>query len=170
MAFAPSRIKKHNMDTGKITLNLTSMMDMFTIILVFLLKSYTTEGQLIQPSDHLQLPKSSVTKVPEVALDIIVTRKEILVNDTPVLIDKNPAPNSMVADEYAQVITPLLKMLGIYAREAKKMEELYGTKFTGKVSIQGDYRLPFKLLVKVMYTCGQAEYGNMRLVAYRKND
>ncbi|MCI0514075.1 biopolymer transporter ExbD [candidate division KSB1 bacterium] len=170
MAFAPSHIKKHNVHVGKVSLNLTSMMDMFTIILVFLLKSYTTEGQLIQTSDHLELPKSSVAKVPEVALDIIVTRKEILVNDRPVLIDKNPAPNSMVADDFNQVITPLFNTLSLYAREAKKMEELYGTKFTGKVSIQGDYRLPFKLLVKVMYTCGQAEYGNMRLVAYRKND
>ena len=37
MAFIPSRIKKHDTNPGKVRLNLTSMMDMFTIILVFLL-------------------------------------------------------------------------------------------------------------------------------------
>jgi biopolymer transport protein ExbD len=56
----------------------------------------------------------------------------------------------------------------VYAREAKRMEELYGTKFSGKVTIQGDREIPYKLLVKVMATCGKADYPNMRLVVYKK--
>lgn len=168
MAFIPSRIKKHNTKTGEAKLNLTSMMDMFTIILVFLLKTYSTEGQLVSPSDHLELPKSTVEKAPEVALDLVVTRKEILVNDKPVMIEESNDPAVLVGDQYERVITPLYERLATYAKEAKKMKELYGTEFTGKVTIQGDYRLPFKVLVKIMYTCGQAEYGNMRLVVYRK--
>lgn len=168
MAFIPSRIKKHNTGAGKASLNLTSMMDMFTIILVFLLKTFSTEGQLIQPSDHLELPKSTVEKAPEVALDVMVTRHEILVNDKPVLVIENDDPNVLVGEEYNRVITPLYNRLLIFAKEAKKMEEAYGTEFTGKVTIQGDHKLPFKLLVKIMYTCGQAEFGNMRLVVYRK--
>lgn len=170
MAFIPSRIKKHNTGTGKASLNLTSMMDMFTIILVFLLKTFSTEGQLIQPSDHLQLPKSTVQKAPEVALDVVVTRKEILVNDSPVLIQTDEDPDKLVGAEYNRIITPLYERLLTFAKEAKKMEELYGTEFSGKVTIQGDYKLPFRLLVKIMYTCGQAEFGNMRLVVYRKNE
>ncbi|MBN1349669.1 biopolymer transporter ExbD [candidate division KSB1 bacterium] len=170
MAFIPSRAKKHNTDPGKAKLNLTSMMDMFTIILVFLLKTYSTEGQLINPSDHLELPKSTVQTPPEVALDLVVTRKEILVNDSPVLLEASEDPAKLVADEYKLIITPLLNKLTTFAKEAKKMEELYGTKFSHKVTIQGDYRLPYKLLVKVMATCGRAEYGNMRLVVYKKTD
>jgi len=170
MAYIPSKIKKHDTNQGKATLNLTSMMDMFTIILLFLLKTFSTEGQLIQPSDHLELPRSTVMKAPEVALDVVVTRREILVNDKPVVISENEDPDWLVGDEYQQIITPLLERLATYAREAKKMEELYGTKFSGKVTIQGDYRLPFRVLVKIMYTCGRAEYGNMRLVVYRQNE
>jgi biopolymer transport protein ExbD len=170
MAFIPSRIKKHNTDSGKVSLNLTSMMDMFTIILVFLLKTFSTDGQLIQPSDHLQLPKSTVEKSPEIALDVAVTLKEILVNDSPVLIETDKDPNKLVAAEYSRIITPLYERLLIFANESKKMEALYGTEFSGKVTIQGDYKLPFSLLVKIMYTCGQAEFGNMRLVVYKKND
>ena len=44
-----------------VKLNITSMMDMFTIILVFLLKNFSTEGNLT-PADNLTLPKSTVEK------------------------------------------------------------------------------------------------------------
>ena len=68
------------------------------------------------------------------------------------------------------IIDKLLNKLAVYAREAKRMEELYGTKFSGKVTIQGDKDIPYKLLVKVMATCGKAEYSFMRLVVYRKEE
>ncbi len=66
------------------------------------------------------------------------------------------------------IIDNLQKKLEVYAREAKRMEELYGTKFSGKVTIQGDKEIPYRLLVKVMATCGKSEFPNMRLVVYKK--
>ena len=164
MAFIPSRIKKHDTNPGKVKLNLTSMMDMFTIILVFLLKTYSTEGMLIQPSEYLTLPKSTVEKSPEVALDLVVSKEWIMVNHEPVI------PVKEVISQREFIIQPLSEKLHVYAREAKRMEELYGTKFSGKVTIQGDESIPYKLLVKVMATCGKSEYPNMRLVVYRRGD
>ncbi len=164
MAFIPSRRKKHNTDPGNVKLNLTSMMDMFTIILVFLLKTYSTEGQLIQPSEYLTLPTSSVEKSPEVALDIIVSKEWVMVHNEPVV---------RLADIEKMagfIIRPLQEKLNVYAREAKRMEELYGTKFSGKGTIQGDKSLPYRLLVKVMATCGKSDYPNMRLVVYKKGE
>jgi len=162
MAFIPSRIKKHNTNPGKVRLNLTSMMDMFTIILVFLLKTYSTDGMLIQPSEYLTLPSSSIEKSPEVALDLVISKEWVMVNHEPVeKVDNILANNSLI-------IETLKEKLSIYAREAKRMEELYGTKFSGKVTIQGDREIPYKLLVKVMATCGKSEFPNMRLVVYKK--
>lgn len=164
MAFIPSRIKKHNTDPGNVKLNLTSMMDMFTIILVFLLKTYSTEGMLIQPSEYLRLPKSTIEKSPEVALDLVVSKEWIMVNHEPIIQVKD------VINQKQFVIKPLQQKLQVYAKEAKRMEELYGTKFSGKVTIQGDESIPYKLLVKVMATCGKSEYPNMRLVVYRRGE
>ncbi len=164
MAFIPSRIKKHNTDPGQIRLNLTSMMDMFTIILVFLLKTYSTEGQLIHPSNSLQLPKSTVERSPEVALDVVVSKDQILVNNKPVVSMQE------VHALRGFLIPQLQRELQFYANEAKKMEQNFGIKFSGKVTIQGDRRLPYGDLVKVMYTCGRADYPNMRLVVYRKEE
>jgi biopolymer transport protein ExbD len=162
MAFIPSRRKKHDTNPGKIRLNLTSMMDMFTIILVFLLKNFSTEGMLIQPSEYLTLPTSTVEKSPEVALDLVISKEWVMVNHEPV-----EKVSDIIASEKL-VIKNLQEKLLVYAREAKRMEELYGTKFSGKVTIQGDREIPYKLLVKVMATCGKADYPNMRLVVYKK--
>lgn len=166
MAFIPSRIKKHNTSTGEAKLNLTSMMDMFTIILLFLLKTYSTEGQLISPSTQLTLPKSTIQQLPEVGLDLIISKQVIMVNHEVVarLEDvKNDAPGVVEQG----VILPLQERLQYYATQAKKMESEYGIKFSGKVTIQGDKDLNYRELVKVMRTCGLSDHPNMRLVVYR---
>jgi len=162
MAFIPSRIKKHDTNPGKVRLNLTSMMDMFTIILVFLLKTYSTDGMLIQPSEYLTLPSSTIEKSPEVALDLVISKEWVMVNHEPI------EQVSNIMAQQGLIIKKLQEKLRVYAREAKRMEELYGTKFSGKVTIQGDKAIPYKLLVKVMATCGKSDYPNMRLVVYKK--
>ncbi len=160
--FPPSKAKKHGSWQEKATLNLTSMMDMFTILLVFLLRAFSLEGQLVHPSDYLTLPKSTVKQPPELALEVVVSKEWIMVNDKPVARVKE------VEQQQGLIIPALKAELDVHAREAKKMEELYGTPFSGKITIQGDKDLPYNTLVKVMATCGQAEYPNMRLAVYQK--
>jgi biopolymer transport protein ExbD len=162
MAFIPSHKKKHKTDPGEARLQLTSMMDMFTIILVFLLKTYSTHGQLINPSEDLTLPSSITQQMPELGLDVTVSSDWILVNGQPVETVTN------VESQEGFIIPELEEELSRYAREAERMEEIYGARFSGKVTIQGDKHLPYRLLIKVMATCGQSAYPNMRLVVYRE--
>ena len=162
MAMRPSLRKKHKTDPGEAHLQLTSMMDMFTIILVFLLKTYSTHGQLINPSADLTLPSSVIQHIPEQGLDVTISLDWILVNGNPVEQTAN------VASMDGYMVPALQAQLQNYANEALKMEELYGVKFSGKVTIQGDRKLPYKLLMKVMATCGQTNYPNMRLVVYQE--
>ncbi len=164
MAFIPSRIKKHDTNPGSARLNLTSMMDMFTIILVFLLKTFSTEGQLIHPSEYLTLPKSSVKTPPETALDLIVSKEVVMVNDKTVVNLQD------VVRQKGYIIKPLQNELLYHAKEAKSMEEKFGIPFSGKVTIQADKGIKYRELVKVMATCGASEYPNMRLVVYRKDE
>ena len=160
MAFIPSHKKQHKSTPGEARLQLTSMMDMFTIILVFLLKTYSTHGQLINPSQDLTLPSSVTQHLPELGLDVTVSSDWILVNEKAVERTKD------VMNQEGYIVQGLQKELLVYAREAEKMEEMYGAKFSGKVTIQGDKNLPYQLLIKVMATCGQSNYPNMRLVVY----
>lgn len=160
MALVPSLRKKHKTDPGEARLQLTSMMDMFTIILVFLLKTYSTHGQLINPSEDLTLPTSVTQHLPELGLDVTVSSDWILVNGKAV----ERTENAMNQEGY--IIPRLQDELFKYGTEAEKMEEMYGAKFSGKATIQGDKNLPYRLLIRVMATCGQSNYPNMRLVVY----
>lgn len=164
MAYVPSRRKRHDTFIKNAKLNLTSMMDMFTIILVFLLKTYTTEGNLIQPTDALTLPKSKVQSPPEVALDLVVSREMVTLNDKPVVAWQE------VQEQKGFVIEPLKEELLYYATEAKRLEAEMGAAFSGKIIIQGDKDIEYKDLVKVMATCGVSDYPNMRLVVYQTED
>ncbi|MFC1586647.1 biopolymer transporter ExbD, partial [Fibrobacterota bacterium] len=67
-------------------LNITSMMDMFTIVLVFLLKNFATEGNLLTSADNLVLPVSTMSENPaEVAMNVVVDQDWVLVDDQQVM-------------------------------------------------------------------------------------
>ncbi len=145
-----------------VRLQLTSMMDMFTIILVFLLKTYSTQGQLINPSDDLTLPSSTTQQAPELGLDVTVSSDWILVNG------KAIEKTSTVNEINGYIIPSLRNVLRQYAQEATVMKERYGAEYSGKVTIQGDKNLPYEILIKIMATCGQSNFPNLRLVVYQK--
>lgn len=148
-----------------VKLNITSMMDMFTIILVFLIKNFSTEGAIVTPADNLTLPKSSVETRAKEALSVKISTNTILVENTVVLGEKE------FADLQAQkdfMIEPLYQVLQKYSDEGRKMEDISGEKFSGEIAIQGDVAIPYAILTRVMYTCGQAGYPNMNLFVYRQ--
>jgi len=169
MAFIPSRIKKHHTEMPEAKLTLTSMLDTFTVLLIFLLQMYATDGQLISPSKYLTLPQSSVEKPAEVGLDLVVSKNVILVNNEKVVVMDDVLANKPEVIENG-IIMPLKERLLYYSSKAKKMETDYGVKFSGKVVIQGDKDLSYVELVKVMRTCGLSDYPNMRLVVYRQSE
>lgn len=160
MAFAPSRSKKHA-TFKKEELNLTSMMDAMTIILLFLLKTYSTHGQIVSPSKDLVLPYSFSQEPPKKKLTVAVTRQNISVSDKVVV------PVGAIRPD-VPIIQPLYQELKKRAEEAKQNEELYAIPFDHEVLIQGDQEIPFQLLFKVLYTCGQSEFNKLRLLTIRE--
>ncbi len=160
MAFAPSRSKKH--DTKKEgELNMNSMMDMMTIILLFLLKSFSTDGALVAPSQDLTLPTSFQTEKPKKELNVAISQDAIIVNDIPILSLSSLHPEEMM-------IPALNSKLAEYAQKEKQLELDVGKEFTHQVIIQGDRTIPFDVLIKVMYTCSQSEFYKMRLLTVKK--
>ena len=160
MAFAPSRSKKHDTNP-KGELNMNSMMDMMTIILLFLLKSFSTDGALVAPSEDLVLPTSERTEKPKKELNVAISQEAIIVNDIPVV-----PISSLQKDE---MMIPALQMkLAEYAEQEKQLELEVGKEFTNQVLIQGDRTIPFDILIKVMYTCSQSEFYKMRLLTIKK--
>jgi len=161
MAFQPSKSKK-NMIKEEGSLNMNSMMDMMTIILLFLLKSFSTEGALVTPSEELRLPVSEQGEKPKKELMVTVSKNMILVNDQIVV----PALSDIPRDQ--MIISPLAAKLAEYAQQERELEIEVGKEFTHEVNIQGDEKLPFEILFKVMFTCSKTEFYKMRLVTIKK--
>ena len=82
MIYVPSRVKRHKnkfaMDTG---LNLVSLMDIFTILLLFLLFHVSGEEETITVPDIVSLPASISTVKPEPTTTVYITGDLILVGD-----------------------------------------------------------------------------------------
>ncbi len=161
-------------------LNINSMMDMMTIILVFLLKSYSTTDVSVAPSDDLELPFSSAAKAPEMAVNLVVEKRQIVVDGRPVLMleskddEDNPGQKQIVVPESelrGQSINKLFEVLLEKAENAKRLGEV-NTKnpdlgFKGRILLQVDKDMPFEVLRSVMYTAGQAQFGEFKFVVYK---
>jgi biopolymer transport protein ExbD len=159
------RNRRRRRGDGTVKLNITSMIDMFTLMVVFLLKNYSAQGQLVTPAENLMPPTSSVERMANEALSVKVSRNTIMVENTIVI---TPAVYAQLMTQKEFLIEPLYKVLNERATSARKQSELYKTQFSGKISIQGDIEIPYNILTRVMYTCGQAGYPVMNLVVYRR--
>ena len=159
------RKKYRKRENSIVKLNITSMIDMFTLMVVFLLQNFSAQGQFVTPAQGLRLPKSSVEKLAKEALSVKISQKNIMVEDAVVI---GPDAYQALLGQKDFMIGPLYKSLSKYADEAKKSAEMFKSEFSGKISIQGDVEIPYNVLTRVMYTCGQSGYPNMNLVVYRK--
>jgi biopolymer transport protein ExbD len=166
-------------------LEITSMMDMMTIILVFLLKSFSASEVNVVPSDKLQLPNSSSRVKPEVAVTVMVRKDQILVDNEPlefqlVTYEDPLRPGQVlvaVPDDQKEsaAINDLYNRLNEFAKadeEIAKRLEQKGVKKrkdlgSGKILLQIDKDIPFSLLKEVMFTAGQAKFNEFEFVVVR---
>ena len=147
-------------------LNITSLMDIMTIILVFLLKSYSTEDIQVAPSDDLRLPNSSAQKAPVLAVNAVVSKVGIIVDGVKIV----DVSGGQVGDEFKRgtLIAPLFDILKEKADEAKALAERNpANKFQGRLLLQCDRELPFSLVREVMYTAGQSQFAEFKFVVYK---
>jgi len=150
---------------------ITSLMDALTIILCFLLKSVGAEPMNISQSDDLRLPKSTTQLNPEAdAIPVTVTAKAILVGDKHVVDVKSGGVDKSrkKGGESSFLITPLFDGLTEEANHQKQIAKLSGSEFEGMAAIVADVNTPYRLLLEVMYTAGQAEFGKFKFAVVKK--
>jgi len=160
-SFKPLTTKKKRREAA---LKLTSMIDMFTILLVFLLKNYSAEGQIMSVSPDLKLPVSTAEK-PPITTSVIAITEENLIFDGRKL---------TTVDKIIKGTDLMIPELLAELQQLKKVSEHVGAMstdmgFTGKISIQGDRELPYLVIKKIMFTCGKVGYNDM-LLATNKPD
>jgi biopolymer transport protein ExbD len=153
-------------------LNITPMMDMMTIILVFLLKSFTSSSALIQLDQNLQVPASNTQLKPKEAVPVTITRKVVLVEGTPVVPVNNGRvdPAHKPQGDNGYLIAPIKDRLDVVAKREQRVAERMGHKFEGELMVVADRSTPYRLLTEVLYSCGQAGYANYRLLVLKPGE
>ena len=153
-------------------LNITPMMDMMTIILVFLLKSFSSTSSTITFDQNLKVPQSTTQLKPKEALSVTVTKKVILVEGDGIapITGGRVDPAVKRDGENGYYITPLVDILEKHARKEKKVAELTGVPWDAQLMLVADQSIPYRLLTEVLYSCGQAGYANYRLLVLKSRD
>lgn len=148
-----------------VRLNITSMVDMFTLMVVFLLKNFSAQGQLVTPAKDLKLPVSSIEKSAAEALSVKVSKHNIMVENE-VVVDGADFEKILTQEDFK--IDPLFAALKKHSEEGRKSSKVFHTEYSGKISIQGDCEIPYRILTRIMYTCGQAGFPVMNLIVYKR--
>ncbi len=154
-------------------LNIVAMMDMMTIILVFLLKSYQASAINVNMGADLTIPQSTTQLHPQENISITVSLKEVAVNDRRVadvqggLIPATAKDGGRADAFFVGSVYEALK------KEVDKQKTIArwnkDAPFTGRVNVIADRGIPYRTLMDVLYTAGQAELGEYKFMVL-KND
>lgn len=126
-------------------MNLVALIDIFTILLFFLLSSATELETLVIPR-AVDLPQSAADTTPQPTVVVLVNAQEIVVDGRTV------ARTQDVLATEEDLIEPL-------HAELRLARSRPGTRPT--VTIMGDKDIPYRLLRKVMASCAQAEFTDV---------
>ncbi|PTL78286.1 biopolymer transporter ExbD [Vitiosangium sp. GDMCC 1.1324] len=150
-------------------LNITAMMDMMTILLVFLLKSFASSSAALTASEDVRPPVSSTRATPKDTVAVTVTPKNILVGEKEVLRLKNGQlpPEAL----QGRLVLPLDAQLKKEVEKLKYIAERNpAAPFNGELSVIADKSIPYDMLLTVLYTAGQNELENYRFVVLQAGE
>lgn len=148
------RMERNNRKGEGLGLNLIPMMDVLTVLVLFLL-FHSFNGEM--PEQRIELPNSVVETRPRETLAIVVNPEAVMIHGTPVV-----RTSELYEDRIGTVVQikerleELEREVGITAPESKE------------ITLLADKTIPFKVLKKIMSTCTASGYGRISLAVIQK--
>ena len=153
--------KHHKRNRGSGALNLVSLMDIFTILVFFLLVN-SSDVETLPNTKDLQLPESIAEEKAKETVVILIGEQDIIVQGTPVakVVDVMKIKGNDIPALREALVSQNDRVL---RREAR--QDIEGR----EVTIMGDKEIPYRLLKKVMATCTASDYGQISLAVLQKS-
>ncbi|MFK5925014.1 MAG: biopolymer transporter ExbD [Desulfuromusa sp.] len=141
-------------------LNLTSLMDVFTILVFFLLANSSSSEVLATPK-LLELPTSVVEAKPRETVVIMVSPETVLVQGEVVIrtTELLASTNASIPEITERLSQLERNIIGISTKEIVESKE---------ITVLADKTIPFRVLKKIMLTCTASGYGKISLAVIRK--
>lgn len=146
--------RHHRRNRGGGGLSLVSMMDIFTILVFFLLVN-STEVEVLPSAKSVKLPESTAEQMPKETVVVTVNNQDVLVQGRRVasIADIERAGSDLI---------PALKA------ELEHQAARNGVKTGRELTIMGDKEIPYRLLKRIMLSCAAADYESISLAVMRK--
>ncbi|MBX3035002.1 MAG: biopolymer transporter ExbD [Bdellovibrionaceae bacterium] len=176
-------LKKRKGKRGVVALlSLTAMVDMFTVLVIFLLQNFSGEDQMLQLHKDIQLPKAKSIKELKPAFVVTISKKELLIDQTVV------GDTEQVRAQEDWTIQPLEQQMRDNLAKAKiefetklqnrirdAVQNARGDKEEdpnswNKVTIQADKDIDILTVKKVMYTVTEAGAGEINFAVMKEQD
>jgi biopolymer transport protein ExbD len=167
-------IRRNAMEPEINFLNITAMLDIMTIILVFLLKSLGESSNAIPQSDDLRLPTSVAKSDPhQEGVTLTISKSQILVGDQKIVTlpgresqaqtgvgaqHKRGGPNDLYIVPLGNVLQTA-RRTDVALRRAKGLDPS-----SSEAIIIADRGTPYRLFIEVLFTLGQSEFGKYHLM------
>ncbi len=132
-------------------LNLVSLMDIFTILVFFLMVN-SSEVEVLQTSSKIKLPDSTSEQRPDNNLVISVSAEDLIVQGRPV------AKIESLLGAETEVIDGLKEELVYQANRRPEMPE-----GGFEITVMGDKELPYWLLKRILLTCQSTDFARVSL-------
>ena len=155
-------------------LMLTSLLDMFTIILIFLIVSFEAESYEFRLNPDLTLPESTARSIFRPAVNLAVTTEGIIVEQQPVmpLTNGRARPSDYDAGHIPELVDHLA---ALYAERAAALPERSADAEPGDdeedgtiVVLQADKEMDYRTLYLVMRSASQAGFTRHRLAVMKR--
>ena len=149
----------HARNRRGVSLNLVALMDIFTILVFFLLVN-SSEIQMLENPRDISLPESLAEQKPRETVIVHVSHEQVLVQGRPVatLAEIEALEGNVIEPLKAALIEQSSRVLDVQAADAS----------TREVTILGDRELPYRVLKKIMATCTEADYGKLSLAVLQR--
>jgi biopolymer transport protein ExbD len=143
-------------------LQLTSLMDVFTTLVFFLVLNSGSAVEMLQQPKDLKLPESVVEQKPRETVVILVGTEEVLVQGEPVA----RLAEIEAADPNAEILS-----IGVRLTELSESVIGFSTQSVAEsqeVTVLADKSIPFSILKKILATCTARGYTRVSLAVVQK--
>ena len=156
------RIKRKKM--SPVDIDITSLLDILVIMLVFLLKSYNSSGVVLEVPKGISLPKSESTQINTAGIIIQVSPSTIWVDNEVVLSSKKTSKRDF--DYGGRRIVPLFNKLVKQKQLIKQVQRSSknAKKFSGVVNLIIDKSIKYDYIKKILFTCAEAGLRQYKFV------
>ncbi|MBK8170799.1 MAG: biopolymer transporter ExbD [Sandaracinaceae bacterium] len=161
------RAKAKHPEHEEMGLNIYPMMDMMTILLVFLIMQFATTQANVVESAELHFPISTSQQEAKTSVAITVSANGVLVEGRQAL----PLRNGVIDPSMKQgggngfLITPLLTVMQQHRDRLKLIARANATRpFLGDIQLIADVNTPYNTITAILYTCGQAEFSKVHFL------